>query len=92
MFTLAKLFSISAASWFALPLPVEAKLISPGRLRASAISSRRLFAGSEGCATNTCGSTATSEIGWKSFTGSYGSLLTRLALMACVVAVPSSHV
>jgi hypothetical protein len=45
----------------------------PGRARASAISSRVLRAGSDGCTTIACGEMVTIVIGTRSLYGSYGS-------------------
>ena len=54
------------------PAPAEAKLILPGWLLASAISSWTFFAGTPGFTISTIGAIANSAIGAKSFAGSYG--------------------
>ncbi|MNL85670.1 hypothetical protein D3C87_2140670 [compost metagenome] len=45
-----------------------------------------------GCITSTFGTSATSVIGAKSLTGSYGILLNSVGLMACVATAPMTMV
>lgn len=52
------------------PAPPAAKLSSPGRARANAISSFTVRTGSEGCATMIFGATSTCETGARSFSAS----------------------
>src|SRR5688572_25156090 len=78
--------------WIEVPLPLEAKLMVPGLDLATATSSGTVFAGTDGCATSTFGTPATSTIGAKSFAASYGIFAYRLVLIACVPTVPISNV
>ncbi len=55
----AMLLKSSCAMWSELPVPDEAKLSSPGRERASAISSFIDLTGSAGATTSTSGADAT---------------------------------
>ena len=61
---------ISPARWFGPPTPDDAKNMSPGRERASAMYSCKLRAGTEGCTTSITVLRVNSEIGAKSFSGS----------------------
>ena len=58
-----------------MPLPDEANAICPGFALPSAINSFTDFTGSDGCTTSISGLEATSVIGVKSLTESYGSFL-----------------
>ena len=53
-----------------VPEPADEKVISPGRLRASAIRSFTFFTGIDGCTTSMFGLVASRMIGAKSFIGS----------------------
>src|SRR5215211_8438657 len=72
MSILAMLLNNSPERWLVEPGPAEAKLILPGWLLASAISSWTLFAGTAGFTIRTIGATANNAIGARSFAGSYG--------------------
>ena len=67
--------NVSAARCRIVPLPDDANGICPGFALPSAISSFTDFTGSEGCTTSINGLAATSVIGVKSLTVSYGSFL-----------------
>src|SRR5512143_2560908 len=84
--------SISPARCDELPTPAEGKLSAPGFDFASAIRSFTVFTGDDGCTTRMLGVTATRLTGAKSFTGSNGSFLNRLTLMALGATLPISSV
>ena len=56
-----RLLNISIVRCAAAPIPLDAKLSSPGLAFASAISSFTLFAGNEGCAIMISGATLINE-------------------------------
>ena len=62
-------FRASPQIWLVLPLPADAKLISPGFDFASASSSFRFEACTDGCTTIMFGVDAALTIGAKSFSG-----------------------
>ncbi len=62
----AALLSSTPERWLIVPTPDEAYWTPSGCDFASAISSRTLFAGSEGCATSICGALARRVIGARS--------------------------
>ena len=71
-----------------VPLPLDANVYLPGFALSSTISSVTFFAGTSGLTTSMFGTRASSTIGTKSLTGSYGRLLYSDALIACVLIVP----
>jgi hypothetical protein len=81
----------SPAIWFELPSPLDPKLSVPGFALASAMSSLRFFAGSEGCAASTFAPCTHRAMGSKSRSVSYGSFAKRLMLIA-FAAPPMSSV
>ena len=66
----AVVLSSSPQRWLVVPLPPEAKLSEPGFALASAISSARFAAPSEGCTTIMFGVVAALVTGVRSFCGS----------------------
>ena len=56
----------SPERWIEVPLPLEAKLISPDFVLSSSINSFTDLAGSDGCTTRTLGTAAISPMGTKS--------------------------
>ena len=80
---LARLRNCSTFIWLEEPVPPDAKLIAPGRLRASVIRSFTFFTGSAGCTTSTTVPAATVEIGSKSEMGSNGSDFCSDGLITC---------
>src|SRR5687767_14143754 len=73
--TPAMVLNVSPDRCNIVPLPEDAYGICPGRDLASAISSLTDFTGRDGCTTSMSGLDATSVIGVKSLTVSYGSFL-----------------
>ncbi|MNC93557.1 hypothetical protein D3C83_102140 [compost metagenome] len=78
----ARLLMSSPVRCPTLATPVEAKLSLPGLALASAMSSFRLLACTDGCAVSTFGEEAGWVMGVKSFTGSYGIFAWRLGAIA----------
>src|SRR6266545_202409 len=78
----------SPARWPALPVLPEPKLSLPGFAFAYAMNACADATGSEGLTTSTFGVVATSVIGAKSLTASYGMFGYRLGLTACVDSAP----
>ena len=71
-----------------LPFEPEPKLSRPGFFFAKSISSFAPLIGESGGTINTFGVEATSVIGWKSFTGSYGIFGYSAGLIAWVATAP----
>ena len=82
----------SPARWPEVALPEDEKLIVPGLALASAISSRTLFAGSEGLATRMLLRITPIEIGVKSLIGSKGSDLYSVGEIARIEIAPMKMV
>jgi hypothetical protein len=82
----------SPAKCAPLPSPGEAKLSLSGFALAYAISSRKVFAGTEGCTTRTLGDCASSETGVRSRCVSNGSLGKSVGLTVRLPAGASSSV
>ena len=78
----------SPARWPALPLLPEPNASLPGLALAYAMNSFTLLTGDDALTTSTLGVTAISVIGAKSFTASYGIVVYRLGLTACVDSAP----
>ena len=66
MSTFASDLNNSPAMCGGVPWPAEAKVNTPGFALASAMTSRAVFAGSEGCATTSVGPDSSSDTGTKS--------------------------
>src|SRR3954468_12701432 len=79
------LLNSSLARCTMVPAPEEPYEYLPGPDLSSASSSFTFLAGVLGCTTSMSGVDATSPTGVKSLTESYGSLVYRVALIACVV-------
>ncbi len=91
IFTCAARMKSSPARCVPVPAPVCANASWPGLAFAAAISSFT-EATDDGCAISMYGCVATSTIGAKSLTGSYGSFLYRLTLTAMAALVLKSSV
>ena len=75
-----------------VPLPLDANVILPGWLLASAISSCTDLAGTDGCTTSTLFSKTSEAMGAKSLFGSKGILAYSAGLIAWMALVIASSV
>ena len=79
----------SPARCAVVPTPELAKFSVRGRALASAITSRTVVAGSEGCTTSTSGSVPASVMGARSFTGLKGSFCSEGLMGSEVMGITS---